>query len=781
LLLLPMVLFAICTSAQTPVTILDSLTSALLAGNSRLPAIYTHVDKNVQPAGSSVWFKVYLYQRSSHLPYLNSVNVHADLLNSVGGVIDRLLLESTDLRLEGSFALSRELPGGTYYLRTYTDDMVKADPSSIFVTPIYVYNPGSPGSWAQAQQCAAAYATEKPPRKGIRFYPEGNHLINGIDNLVAVEAFDVNGMPVMSEGIVRDSRDSIVARFRADETGLGRFSINPIKGRKYRAVVGAQEVNLPDVPINAYQLALVKEDAHNLTFRIGLSDLLYSRSPSSYVVGISKGRVCFTAAGKGMYLVNVPKEKFSEGIAEFYLFGDNRQLASVRKLYIAKNDVRVQIEPDKKQYMRRATIKLNISVTDSLGNPLMGLLSVSVTDQKAAPSMLSITFKEWLMKQSLGVSPLEQSPVSTSRELWPLIYSGVVKTAPDQEQTSSGLRISGRLTKNNAPVANQAVSVFSEMQSSMIFYDTTDASGHFSVAPLRFYDSTQFLLHADAKVAEWKMTPVYDSGLDSIFPPFVIACSKDSLVSRALSAFEKSRADTFLIGNTRGWLQQVQVKGSRRTQASGDSKRNSFSRIITREQLSKYSLSTTANAVKLVPGVIMVNNKITIRGGVPSLGGNDGLVEPLVILDGVPASTGGSVETFLNSIPPETIEYIEVLTGPEGAQYGSRGANGVIVIKTGQPSFKFNKTENVMYFYPKGYHYPLPFYQPDYSVDAVREAAFNDNRSTIYWNGNLMTDDKGKLMVQFYSADPATKYTVTVTGLTSKGEIIQKEITLSRE
>lgn len=68
---------------------------------------------------------------------------------------------------------------------------------------------------------------------------------------------------------------------------------------------------------------------------------------------------------------------------------------------------------------------------------------------------------------------------------------------------------------------------------------------------------------------------------------------------------------------------------------------------------------------------------VRIRGG-SSLYGNN---EPLYVVDGLPieAGPGGA----LNGINPYDIESIRVLKDPaETSMYGSRGANGVILIKT---------------------------------------------------------------------------------------------------
>lgn len=83
-----------------------------------------------------------------------------------------------------------------------------------------------------------------------------------------------------------------------------------------------------------------------------------------------------------------------------------------------------------------------------------------------------------------------------------------------------------------------------------------------------------------------------------------------------------------------------------------------------------------------VPGIIVSRTPsgdvaIFIRGGSSAYGNN----EPLYVVDGMtvsPASGGG-----LSGISPYDIASIQVVKDPASlAMYGSRGANGVIIIKT---------------------------------------------------------------------------------------------------
>lgn len=104
-------------------------------------------------------------------------------------------------------------------------------------------------------------------------------------------------------------------------------------------------------------------------------------------------------------------------------------------------------------------------------------------------------------------------------------------------------------------------------------------------------------------------------------------------------------------------------------------------------------------------GVAGAGAKITVRGsGSVSAGG-----DPLYVVDGIPITQdpflsgdrGGQNNNPLSSINPADIESIEILKDAAAAAiYGSRGANGVILIttkrgKTGKPTFSFSARSGI--------------------------------------------------------------------------------------
>jgi hypothetical protein len=251
-------------------------------------------------------------------------------------------------------------------------------------------------------------------------------------------------------------------------------------------------------------------------------------------------------------------------------------------------------------------------------------------------------------------------------------------------------------------------------------------------------------------------------------------------------------------GTGKEWLQSVIVKSSIKANTYNTSKRvSNFSQIMTGEAMQNINRTDASNAMLMIAG-------LHLRGGFLTLGpltsfGASAKDEPLLIVDGVmmaggsgPQSVPDEVGTMslqsspvmaaIASISPDIIDFVEVLKGPEASYYGTMSSNGVILINTQRKSNFSNHYEQygTLIYNPASYHLAPLFNTPDYSNLDIKKASFNDNRSTLYWNGHLYTNPNGKAQVEFYTGDVNTNYTIFVTGVTASGEIIQKKASIKR-
>ena len=108
-------------------------------------------------------------------------------------------------------------------------------------------------------------------------------------------------------------------------------------------------------------------------------------------------------------------------------------------------------------------------------------------------------------------------------------------------------------------------------------------------------------------------------------------------------------------------------------------------------------------------------------------------------------------------------------------------AYGVILINTrSRPRKNETNLTGLSSFYPKGFYTAQPFVMPDYNKEAKR-LKVPDLRTTIYWNGNIITNPDGKASINFFTADIPATYLITITGISANGDKIYKTVTLSRK
>lgn len=737
---------------------LDETAGTLLASyrNSGNQEVMLHMDKPYYPLGSTLWFRVFLVQAFTKMPAA-SARVYVDLVDGQDSIVQRTLLNSASFEWDGGIRISSNWKEGLYQLRVYTAEML-AQPNigKPLVKPVYFFDPAT-----QKQEILRAL----PPRApGISYAIEGGTLINGVPNLLAVRTFDNEGNPLATFGYVRDDQNKVVETFKT-QAGYGKLLFSPSKNKKYDLVVSMpggseQSFSLPPAPNDGWQLSLVRSTAQALQLRIAQGDSLYEKKPFSYLVGVANAKIVFASYGSGLYEVNVPLKDLPAGTNTFHLFNDQLKHVSSRQVTIRPDGASLSsgVNPNKTSYAPRETVNIDLDLKDASGQPLNALLSVAVTNDSYFP----------------------QPDQETPNELLDVLSPQDLKAVELAKVLDSTMAVRGTvLLADGQPAANHIVNVLST-EDNFLVTDTTDNNGRFYVKTPEFYTGKPFMVQvADMSGAQPAVT--VETSLDPVgVDGGRWQLSRDTI--SGIGLYAKNEADSFLTGLSRKTvesLSQQYATGFKGKKANEN--RNKFSRMITAEQLDRLNLGTTANAVMMIPGVFMMGQRLTIRGGVMSLSGGMGDIEPLVIIDGVPAGSSGVVD-LLNSISPQIIESIEVLAGGEAAMYGTRAANGVILVKTNTSlrNGKGKTQAGMQYVYPVGYHQVPEFFIPKYEIPQVREFAFVDNRSTIFWKGEVLTDKNGKARLSFYAADEPATYSIRIRGVSSKGDLIDKWVRVKR-
>jgi TonB-dependent Receptor Plug Domain len=779
-----------------PVT-LDKLAGNFIRNIRKNPEekLFVSTDKWFYSAGENIWFKVFMLDAVSLRPIHEGKNLFLDLVNAKDSIVNQVLLNIEEKRTSGNILLPPNLKEGYYWIRAYTRNILLHDSNGIFVKPVYIINSGNPDPRSLTDTYNKSVVdAEDTSAPRLLFYPEGGSIIAGTTATIAFRALNDRGEPLEVSGWVTDTRDSTATNFKTTLPGLGKFTFDVWNPRKYFAHIKWKNNRvitypLPHIDQFASQLSLTEQNSQTIKIRISLGDSLYNKNKKTYLLGISRDSLCFAASGTNMYDVLIPKSNFPKGRATLFLFNEEKEIVSQRSIYIDTGFTNLAVETDKSVYGPREKVKLNLNSSAFEGHPLGALFTISVTDDRSSsplseqnifvgfnpdhielPETGTSAGPDWENKYSLQEIDMIMLMQKKLYANWNFNTNDVQPNNPHANVDSNLLTIKGKIEgKGNKPV-NGCIVYLNSKTKAIFQNDTTDENGHFQFYVGDFEDGERF----DLKVTNLKGNGIEGRVvLDNLaFPQFVtpgqLKRRFDKSELNIIRHFKTRQPDSTLFANDNKLLKPVNVKGTKTKGAPYDqSKRvSTTSYIITSDQLSTGDPNAIVNAIKNVPGLYT---------GMTSTAGTSNY---LLLLDGVDANND-----MLASINPLQVDFIEVLRGPETAYYGMQGSDGVILVNTINKSKEATVDDKgAAVIFPKGYSKKTEFPSPDYDKkEKNKNTSFPDLRSTIYWNGDLQTDNNGKVGVVFFTADVSTIYTATVLGITAAGELVYKQIKIKRQ
>ncbi len=772
-----------CIGQNTQMNLLDSISAKVITdirSSEKKNILLTH-DRSIYAAGESIWFRAFVTNQFSGKLSHDGQPLFVDLVSNDDSLVSKILLSNSGIQTNGRIDIPDSLVSGYYWIRAYGESESGKEIGSggFFAEPLYIINPKK-----SAKPQKFNYSLKKENKPTVEFSPEGGLFVTGSNSIVAFRITDTTGEPIAISGNIIDSRDSLITSFSSGKNGMGKFTVFPFRFRKYRAVIMWQgksfEYPLPPYDLYGAQLSVARQSDGSRTLRVLLEDSLYKKDFATYVIGVSNDSLCFASIGKGRYDVFVPDQKFPEGVATFFLFDNNFNCLSERSVFIKRDDLKLNASLDKKVYAKRDKANLNIALTDELKNTVPAILSVSVADSTLTSSL---TNSDQVVYDFSGLSDEEIDLLMLNRQPIHQQLFNQKSAIKNVGSDDSILYIKGIVVNaNNEPVSQKVVTLFSGSGGLMPITDTTDNKGRF-VFPLTYYlDSTQFAmqvsnLKGNIEKHQIKIDP-------QAFPhpktPVSIKYKFEQLLKTPVSQFISYVDTNVYKGNE--WLTSVTVQDKRKKKNNYDVKRvTSFSTIIPGERFTKGGANNLSNAVLSVPGVQMLNGYVVIHGP-PSMNAPDRTSEPIVIVDGVqialPESEYSSpLVQFLSTYDASQIEFVEVLKGSEGTNYGIRGANGVISINTRKNVVDYSKNSSLKLIRPRGYASPVYFPETDYDDKKNRASKERDSRGTLLWKGTVMVNEKGHANLSFFTSDIAGTYVITITGVTAYGTLVRKKIT----
>ncbi len=713
--------------------------------------IYLHQNKNNYSAGDILWFKAYLLDGTNHAPDTASTNIYIDLISSNGTLMGRRIILAENGVAEGDLNLARNLPDGNYRMRAYTDWMRNFGEEYYYSSYFYIENRAYediiPRAEVRANRRFNRNLNDLNEAGNIVFFPEGGRMVEGVSGRVAYRAFDGLGNPIEATGEVVCANSGVVARIETGRLGTGSFEVTPEAGAVYTARISIgngrpQDFNLPDVlPIG---VALrIDQDEDNLLVTLNSTfpqdHPLYSEEVA--VIGHTRGKAFYsklTTFNNGKAGISIPRDDFPTGIMHFTVFTPGMTPLAERLVFINHDDallfypeVARQDVGDREYYI------LGVDVTDKDGNPVEGNFSLSVVHtQEGMQDMKRNILSEILINSDLpgitgpshqyldpemGLEDALDILMMTNgwrRFTWEDILTGEF---PEIEHLpSSTLAISGRAIDlaGDRRLPNFPVRLEMAGKDNGIFETNTDNYGRFIFDDLVFHDDVRIRLSTDRLVSNR--------------PPRL------ELETGRLTGLD-------YVANVYTRQQNITQRGRdwERTSGAGSSPYSEMPDDASAPQ--QYGVPDQTVYIEreskqpnmydiLVTRVRGLNHNLQFRGPTSLTLSN----QPLFMLDG----TEIGQSAFLN-LDPRYIQRLEIFSGPRASVFGVRGAAGAILAYTRRAS-DMDDFVTVEEYLIQGYHSPREFY-----ADLVSYTHSEDEtrlmESAVYWEPNLITDEKGRV------------------------------------
>ena len=327
--------------------------------------VYVHTDNECYFVGDTLWYKAYVVRADQLVPTDMSRILYVELLSPDGLLVERQnIIISPTGHTCGQFVLPDSLYSGFYELRAYTRWMLNFNTGSqryskqdswyfynkdmaedffrtwddLYSRVFPVYSKSEqPGDYDERRMYQRPKQDIPQPKKDklvVSFYPEGGHLIAGVENRVAFEAVDQYGEAINIKGVIRGDNGQSQT-IETEHMGRGVFTITPsekrleaqftFRGKKY-------EIALPRAE---QQGMAIRMDNHQL--RIDAKDMPHDKDYA----------VCILCRGSLKYFepyditnrqLEIPLDSLSTGVNELTVFDSDGRIWASRQFFVNHHD-----------------------------------------------------------------------------------------------------------------------------------------------------------------------------------------------------------------------------------------------------------------------------------------------------------------------------------------------------------------------------------------------------------------------------------------------------------
>ncbi len=603
----------------------------------------------------------------------------------------------------------------------------------------------------------------------VNFFPEGNDVISGLVNKMAITVSDSNDNYFDFEGKLFNSKNEEVLSFNSLTKGMALLSFTPEEDNYYIKLTSPIQLD------EKFKLPKVKKEGVIITNNGQSKIMMYlnvmkkSKEPENYyVIAQKRGQIVYASilSFTDKSLIKLPVEDISNGIVQLLLFDENQNLMTKRNVFIdhSKNITFNNI-PDVES-KSNSVIQFNVNNDDQLNS--IGNYSISIIDKNSLYSDSKIQLIDY---------QLNNNPEFLCAEKW---YSeaksaekhvindciALTNNDPDYDYNSilAFLKLNkygnmnldgyfGRVYDNNENVVSNAkILVLNKitLKSLNLF---SDKDGYFYLPFSQYNCKIEDLdMNATNPLNNQKLTIKNLSNNDT------------EIIESAVQRIHKYQKSSILLNSISNYNSLPPSNYDLYSKIKFDNKSPiKIQEVEPKEEQKNYSnYLSVIEIVSEIKHFDMSYNKIIFPGFHNSINAQQGA---LIVIDGVKYGDDASV---LDNLSPADVGKINVSTSIVDVQrYSGLYSNGLIEVFTKHGEYIPEPKDNTTKIFSP-FSLANEFNTPIYETPSNGE---EDIRTTIYWNNSLEPDKDGIIKVNCYNGDIKAELIGIITGVSSKGTI----------
>jgi hypothetical protein len=651
----------------------------------------------------------------------------------------------------------------------------------------------------------------------LQFFPEGGKLIQGLASKVGFKALDINGKAKIVEGDILNKKGEQITSFKGNRLGMGNFILNNLEyGETYTArLSGGKMMSLPVVFKQGYSVRVTKI---RKVITIGVTSNYKTDTQITMSVA-SRGITYYNKATQlinGQYIFTFPENSFPEGVIVFKVMDENKQPIAERLYFNERKASRLTIETslNKAVYEKRDKIQLGIKATTESNIGVKSQHSVMVMEKSR---IVNATTRGTILSYFLLNSDLRgavESPhlyfeTDTDLDIDDLMltqgwrnykYTEPVGRLP--YKLEKGISVSGVVNVKDRKLKNKTVDfLFMTFDDNKNVYTSKiKVPGSFSFQLGDMYGDSETILIQPTGIEEKQISKFTIALNTKAEEPFNFKVENkliaaDSIQNRIVTDNRKNKQfEDKYYTDMQGVnaLEEVLVNAYKMTPKRKEmfEKYGEPDVVIDGKEIAAIS---NKSATGLYSILLAFRDKVQIvrdsLGNFAAESTNSGKYHTnLVIVDGIPVreTEYGS----LQFIEQNEVTSFEIIDNPKNFRslyanvkntvtpYGDLpGSIIAIYTKNGRGLYGALKKSNTIKLNTISvFSVQKEFYSPKYDTEVEFYIKQPDLRSTVYWNPNIVTTDKGESSISYFHSDDIGDFVIVLESITTDGKIGYKEI-----